>query len=355
MIGPVDSTSDQRDPQGLWREAAAYARWTPSPHNIQPWRLRLVSEESAELYFDPRRGLPNTDPNTAFMTMSMVMYAEYLSVAFAARGFRVSAEYVEKSLDYSASHPVLFARLTRHAAPDLDHLAGIRDRDLLLRRKTSRLPYDGQAVPADVLRALGEAACEAQQTMGSTSDAAVVHDILDLNRRALFDDLNDKVSRTELQRWIRTTDAEAERTKDGLWAQCLRFPGWMLRDVFEHHEHWTRGARAALAGKLMLRGMRGTRTVVWWSGAFSSPADFIRCGQLLSRTWLDLAARDIHIHPFGSVVTNARAHAAFIDRLGESAPRESIWLIARVGRSAQPPRSYRLATTDILLDAKELG
>ena len=43
MIGANAPGIDQRDPHGLWREAAAYARWTPSPHNIQPWLLRVHS------------------------------------------------------------------------------------------------------------------------------------------------------------------------------------------------------------------------------------------------------------------------------------------------------------------------
>src|SRR4051812_44991425 len=55
-----------KDPEGLWREGLAYARWTPSPHNIQSWRLRLISPEHAEVYYDPRRLLPKTDPTSAF-------------------------------------------------------------------------------------------------------------------------------------------------------------------------------------------------------------------------------------------------------------------------------------------------
>ena len=47
-----------QDREGLWAEAAAYARWTPSPHNIQPWRLHLEGDGTAGLYVDPARRLP---------------------------------------------------------------------------------------------------------------------------------------------------------------------------------------------------------------------------------------------------------------------------------------------------------
>jgi hypothetical protein len=36
----------------LWWTLLETALQTPSPHNVQPWRIRLVSEREAELYID---------------------------------------------------------------------------------------------------------------------------------------------------------------------------------------------------------------------------------------------------------------------------------------------------------------
>ena len=102
---------DKRDPDGRWREAAAYARWTPSPHNIQPWRLRVLSAHEAEVYHDPRRRLPDTDPTSAFTTMSLAMFVEALSIAVAPHQARIEARYEARTLDYATSKPSLFATL----------------------------------------------------------------------------------------------------------------------------------------------------------------------------------------------------------------------------------------------------
>lgn len=354
MLGAIAGSLDQRDPRGLWREAAAYARWTPSPHNIQPWRLRVHSEQVAELCHDPRRGLPDTDPTTAFMTMSLAMFAEYLSIAVSTRGYQVKAEFVERPLDYTATRPTRFATLTMEPLSDAPPAIAAADRDLLLLRQTSRMPYDGSPVDADSMACLDGVAAAQGYRVGWSHEAPLVQDTLELNRRALFADLNDDVARTELRQWIRPSDEEAASTRDGLWAHCLGYPGWLLRDFFDHHERWARGKRAALCGRLLMRGMRGTRTVAWWSGPFQTPADWIRSGQLLGRQWLELTRRGIYLHPFGSVVTNPTAHAAFLDRLGPDVPRQPIWLIARMGRSTQPPRSYRREVPDIFLDAQKL-
>jgi hypothetical protein len=178
--------------------------------------------------------------------------------------------------------------------------------------------------------------------------------ILDLNRATLFGDLDDPDARGELRKWIRCSDEEAAEHKDGLWSHCLRFPGWMLRDFFDDHESWGKGWRAALLGRLLVNGMRGTRTVAWWSGPFAEPEDWIRSAHVLGRSWLELTRRRIHLHPFGSIITNPQAHAHLEERLGSPQRPNRHWLIARLGRSDVPPRSYRVEEPAIFLAEGEL-
>ncbi len=355
MAGPPDGQApDVRDPDGVWREAAAYARWTASPHNIQPWRLRLISGRVAELYVDPRRRLPTTDPTSAFTIMSLAMFVEALSLAVAPRGLQLNAHYDTRALDYASNRPQLFATLQLSELTDITHGDAARTRERLLDRQTSRLPYDGTPAPTESMTALAALAEQSEHRLQWSSDETFVQDCLRLNKRALFDDLGDAPARTELRGWIRTTDTEAETHRDGLWSHCLRFPGWLLRDFFDHHERWARGKRADLCGRLLMRGMRGTKTIAWWSGPFATPTDWIRCGQVLSHTWQDLTKRGLAMHPFGSVVTNARTHGDFVQRLGADAPTDSVWLIARIGKSARPPRSYRVETPSLFLSEQEL-
>src|SRR5262249_6479246 len=71
MSAAESGPGEDRDPDGIWREGVAYARWTASPHNVQPWRLRILSPRQGELYYDPRRLLPKTDPTSAFTMMGL--------------------------------------------------------------------------------------------------------------------------------------------------------------------------------------------------------------------------------------------------------------------------------------------
>ena len=351
MARPEPAPDGDRDPDGVWSEAAAYARWTPSPHNIQPWRLHLLSATEAELYADPHRLLPVTDPTSAFTIAGLGMFVEYLSVAMQSRGYEITADYENKPLDYTVDRPILFARLRRVAFRG----DATWDRQLILERKTSRLPYDGAVVDDEALQRLARIAGEQGHTFSWSSDAALVQWTVDLNRFTLFSDLDDAPTRGELRKWIRTTDAEAARSKDGLWSHCLRFPGWVLKDFFDAHSTWGKGWRADLCGKLLVRGMRGTRTVAWFSGPFDRPDDWIRAGVLMSRSWLELTKRGIGLHPFGSIITNTAAHARLREKLGPQRGADQLWMLIRLGRSDAPPRSYRLDEHAIFITARELA
>jgi hypothetical protein len=350
-LAPVLASSTDLDPDRLWREAVEYARWTPSPHNIQPWRLRPLSPTSAELYCDPGSFLPTTDPSSAFTLMGLAMFVEYLAVALRPLGYSLRTEYVQRPLDYAAILPVLVARLDLESGVAGD--AG--DRQLILDRRTSRLPYDGTAASGTDMSAIAALSAEHGHEFGWSSDEAMVRWVLELNRNAMFADLDSDPARDELRHWIRCTDAEAQQASTGLWSKCLQFPGWLLKDFFDSHDRWGTGWRRRMCGRMLVSSMRGTRTVAWWRGPFAAPEDWLRCGTLFARSWLELTRRGLSLHPFGSVITNPQAHALLRDRLGLAEQPDRLWLLARVGRSNQAPRSFRLAPRDVFIDATAVG
>ena len=64
------------DPSGIWHTLLEDARWTPSPHNIQPWRVAVVSAREATLRYDPARLIPDTDPTGQFTTIGFGIFLE---------------------------------------------------------------------------------------------------------------------------------------------------------------------------------------------------------------------------------------------------------------------------------------
>ena len=78
----------------LWWTLLETAIQTPSPHNVQPWRIRLVSEREAELYIDRKRTLPKEDTTGSFILSAMGMFMEAIALLAAPRGFSLEFDLI---------------------------------------------------------------------------------------------------------------------------------------------------------------------------------------------------------------------------------------------------------------------
>jgi hypothetical protein len=329
-----------------WRTLLDYARWAPSPHNIQPWQLHPLDEREAELRYVPERLLPDTDPGGVFTIAGLGIFVEHLAIAARAEGVDLEADYDGAALDPSAEGPQRFACL-RLVDQTVDEPIG---RELLLERRTSRLPYDGQPVAQELLAELERLAADYGHRFAFSSDAATVDWVLGLNCDTMFYDMEDPVARSEVGRWIRYSGREARRRRDGFSPEALGFPGWLLWLFVHVRALFELPGVKQLIRRRYLRTMHGVRTVGWLTGPFWTPADAFRAGRMLARIWLTLTANGVYLHPFGSVITNTRARARLTERIGVDDAHGTPWLLVRLGRSEEPPRSLRL-DTDALLAA----
>ena len=326
------------DAAARWRELLEDARWAPSPHNVQPWRLRCDADGGAALLCPPDRLLPDTDPAGLFTAVGIGCFIESLAVAAAAQDLSLTVR--RTGANPGDVEPVALLAL---APGGRDRL----ERAFLHRRRTSRLPYDGRPVDLGLLEELERIASGFGHRWTATDDRELVDWVVALNRETLFLDMADPVARGEVGRWLRFSAAEAARRGDGFSPAQLGFPGWLLRLFFRRHRLLAlpgiRHASRALYG----RTMRGTRTVAWLRGPFETVDNGLVAGRMLMRLWLTTTRSGVQIHPFGSVITNATANARLQERIG--ADDGTLWLVMRLGHSVEPPRSHRQETRELLV------
>jgi hypothetical protein len=329
----------------LWPKLVARASMAPSPHNTQPWLLHPVTETEAELYVPSERTLPHTDPTGAFMTNALGIFVEALDTAAAAEGLGVEADPLLPQLGAGSDARPLFARLR---LADRDEPARF-SAELLERRRTARGPFDRRPADADALNALQAIAAEAGHNIRFTSEPKLVDWVVGLNADTLFYDLDDDRTRTEIGRWVRRSNAEARRARDGFSPACLGFPGPLVNLFFFHHGLFTGRPARRLVRQLFLWRTRGTSTVGWIQGPWASPPDWYAAGRMFLRFWLELTRQGLYLQPFGSVITNPTAHALMAERLNADENRGDVWLLLRLGYCAVPPRSLRRAATEVLV------
>ncbi len=323
----------------VWNELVDVARWSPSPHNVQPWRVRAIDHQQAELYVDRRRMLPDEDTTGSFIGCAMGMFVEALSIAAAHRDLRLQAQLVE-----GPERDGLVPYATLLLSSDPPGREEIEPRDILERR-TSRLPAVGEPVGESDLRELAKVAAAGGQTLTWTSDPPVIAQIMTANLDAVSEDMNDPRYHDEIAGWFRYGPRHAARCRDGLASTCMNMPA---------HELWITAKMPWLLRARLTRGamrmqytrrLGPVRQLGFVSGPFFAPPGAgYPAGRTLLRLWLHMHRRGIGIHPFGNLVTNPAAHR----RLTELAGRDRIWLVFRLGRTPIPTRSERLPTEALM-------
>jgi hypothetical protein len=329
-----------------WTELIDYARWCPSPHNVQPWKMKIISAGEAHLYYDPQRLPIIVDGTSSFSTTGMGMFIECLNIAARPMGYKINYELEdEKLLDASSKEFRLFAKLFLSEGNGNT----VYDRELIKKRKTSRLHYDARIIEPSIISALTGIAKQHGYDLIYSADKALITYTIDLNNRSVLTRADDKETCKEMQHWIRTTDKEAAEKKDGWWYRCTGTSAKMLYNFFYHHEKFTSRWKKNKSRHILNKTMKGTANIAWITGPFENRNDWVKAGIMLQQLWLEMTKYNVFMHPFGPVITTPDSKEKFKQKINYDEKRGELWLLVRMGYSNEPPRSYRLDVKDILI------
>jgi hypothetical protein len=333
----------------LWWTLLETAIQTPSPHNVQPWRIRLFSEREAELYIEGQRTLPKEDTTGSFILSAMGMFVEAIALLAAPRGFNLEYELLlapewftqtafrERKIDL-----LPFARL--HLSP-CSPRANLYPDTLFLQRRTSRFSLLPNPIGDTAVAALTNLASQWGHRYEQITDSIQVENILAQNTKALFEDLNTPAYHDEIVSWFRFTDRAAKRHRDGLDWRCMntsrtafwlaaRIPKLLLFPLINSWLKWHYRRQIGLVP-----------TIGILAGDFFRASSAFETGRFLIRFWLETARLGLFIHPYGNLVTNPSA----AHWLAETTTIKDIWLIFKIGYSEVPPKSYRRPLADALV------
>lgn len=282
----------------------------PSAHNTQPWTLHY-ERDRVRLGFDPARVLTASDPTRRDLELSLGAFAEAVLTAAAGEGIALRFEgdrFVAADAVYE----------TPFTAADLEH------------RRTSRLRYEPGRID-DLAHA--RAQLRAGEALHELSARAIVE---------LFSRADRHVYETppvvdELRAWLRLDPRDPRYTEDGLNAECLDLSRLEARALaLALRPRVLPLARRALTVS-SAQVLRRDHSVLVLEG----PADDAReSGRSLLRVWLALDRDGYRTHPLSQLIDTDETAVALAGLL--DVPRDRLLAVFRAGRSAEPPRSYRL-------------
>ena len=215
----------------VWATLLETAIHSPSPHNVQPWRVSITNDREADLFIDSMRTLPKEDPTGSFIILTMGIFIEALSLLAARQHYRLEHELFHDPEWYAtailAAKEQVYLPFARLRLLDDDTKPAIEyDPAIFLKRRTSRLSLADKPVAGEVTDTLTKLAAEWDQRYAQITHAELIEQVLEQNTRALFHDLNNPDYHDEIVSWFRFTDRESIKHRDGLDYRCMnRTPG----------------------------------------------------------------------------------------------------------------------------------
>lgn len=183
-----------RVPAKLLRRVVDQARLAPSIHNTQPWTWR-VEAPVLELWADPARALPATDPSGRSLLISCGAALHHAVVAGQAFGYAVEVEHLP-----DPGKPDLVARMSFRAGRRHDgderYLEAIRE------RCTDRRRFTSWPVPHERLLDLAEAGRRWGASIVPVTDTALRFRVEMLIDEAVHTQLHDEAVVAEEQLWL---------------------------------------------------------------------------------------------------------------------------------------------------------
>ncbi|MFF6813627.1 Acg family FMN-binding oxidoreductase [Streptomyces sp. NPDC012403] len=322
-------TSATLDAPALERLVAA-AVAAPSLHNTQPWRFRLDTDtRTVRIDAAADRALRHTDP---------VGRAVHLAVGCAVLNLRVAAahfgwEPVTRLLP-CPDRPALLAtvRLTEsvRGAPS----TGLYE--AVWRRHSSRFPFSGRPLPADLLAELTEAA--------RLEGAAL---------RFLGRDDTDRVlSATREAEWRNRADtdraAESRRLVSGPHSPWLGLPAAVLgpQDALERIPMRDFGAHRH-PDVLRARAFETRPVLALLSTAHDRRTDWLRAGQALERVLLLATRHGVRASLLHQAMEWPDLRRA-LDGLPVDGPRVHTQMVIRLGYGPEGPASPRRPVEEVM-------
>jgi nitroreductase len=333
----------------IWKQILQTAILAPSPHNVQPWRIKIISDHEAELLIDGGRTLPKEDVTGSFIILTMGLFIEAVSLIAANHGLLLDFECVHDPQWYAPAivkagkrDLLPFARLK--LVESQEKLPSIEE-SVFSQRRTSRVSLLPQTVPDNVTSALQSLARKWDQRYEQITNHTKIEWILAQNTEALFEDLNSPHYHDEIVEWFRFTDRSSQKHRDGLDYRCMntsRLSYWLVARM-----PWLMlfPLTRPMLRKTYRKQLGTVPTIGMIAGKFWEPEHAIQSGRFLMHFWLELTKYNLYIHPFGNLVTNKKAAESIRNELGI----DGIWLIFKIGYSSQPPQSYRLPLEQVLV------
>ena len=341
--GPSTSEVDPR------RRALSYAILAPNPHNMQPWLVKLVAENTINVQIDPTRLLPATDPYGRQILLGCGAFLELMTIGASQDGLRVDIDYWPDGLPGKKLDGRVFARATlvRDETIKPDPLFG-----QILRRRTNRNAHDPKRpVPREALTSL-VGGVKNPLIRGAFADDADRQKWRNLVWRAMKLELETPATNLESIEVMRFGIAQSAQSP---WGVLLDFPGVsalnglgiMTRKTLLDSNSW-----AFKEGLKTLQAKSISETsFIWLMSKDNSRVTQLEAGRAYARMNLQATALGLAMQPWSQALQEFPEMSplyAQAQSMTASRPDAPLQMLAAIGYAADAAAAPRRPLKDLI-------
>jgi len=298
--GPDKLESDIR------MQVLSYAILAPNPHNKQPWIIRLTGPRSFNLYVDPERLLPETDPIHRQIHIGQGTFLEILSIAAGGLGYMADIHYFPEGMYGNTelfNKPVASINLVKQNSITIDPLF-----NSLLTRHSNKREYDGYQLSQNNIDIL-------QKAHNAHSDyPLVVKDspkdktqLVEVLTQAMQIEVGNKQRDMETIKMFRFNDDEVSKYRDGFsvaQAGVTGFTKFIAETFFLDREKVEKDSTefGQQAVDMTQKISQSTDTFGWLSTPDNTRLDQIKVGRDYCRMNLQTTMMGLAQHPMSQVL-----------------------------------------------------
>jgi hypothetical protein len=272
-----------------------YASLAPSGHNSQPWYLRVLDQNEWVIGVDPLRRLPAVDPHNRETLLSIGAFAENLVAAAGTFGLNTELEVLAAD---PFEQDILKVYLSPAKAVDypLQRIAG------RMTVKHGYLPAEIKKDDLDVLSKPFNGQMFYFPRGSEHADCIAEGAVEYFRRQSQRDD-----AQQELVTWLRLSNADADRYRDGLTVEDMEiqgFKGWFVRNFVKPEDFLKPDFRKQGVDHTARLARQGGGWIVITSRD-RTVADLIETGRRFERMALLAFERNIALQPMTQYLEEA--------------------------------------------------
>ncbi|EIE02601.1 hypothetical protein LEP1GSC185_0812 [Leptospira licerasiae serovar Varillal str. VAR 010] len=324
----------------------------PNPHNVQPWKFKLIDDHSALLYVDERRLLKDTDPTFRQIHIGQGTFLENLSL-----GTQVFGYLAEVSLFPEGKYTIAdmgkkpIAKIVLVKQEDL-----VRNplSEFISDRVTRRSIYEGDDLTPDdfekiykdstvLYSELKFVAKEGSENLGKRLVAAMQMETDTYN------------TYEESRIWFRYNDEEIGKYKDGLSLRANGVSGlkyYFARNFFLKHgaESWHSPENKKAGMDMFTSMVESSKGFIFLKTNRNEIIDWVQAGRDYLRLHLAATKNGFSLHPMSQILQEYPEMDQIRNEFESSLkPGEKIQMLVRLGRSDYHYYSPRRDTKDFII------